>query len=77
MSDVTIYTAPNCGPCMGVKRYLQSNSIKYEEKDARQNVEYLQSLGAMSAPVLVSGDAVVMGFDLENLKRVFEFGKLP
>lgn len=77
MSDVKLYTKPGCGPCIGVKHKLQANSVKYVEEDARQHVEYLQSLGAGSAPVLVKDGALVKWWDSEDMKRVVGFGKLP
>lgn len=63
-----VYTQPNCPPCNAVKRWLTARGVDYEEKPATENLEYLASLGARSAPVVVQGTKVVQGFNPVELQ---------
>lgn len=64
---VKLYTAPNCGPCIGVKAWMRKNGVSYEELPASDHAEYLASLGARSAPVTVANDQVIVGLDIPAL----------
>ena len=52
---VTVYSKPDCVQCTATKRYLMTNHIPFEEKDALEegNNEAIKYLGYMSAPVVV------------------------
>ena len=67
---VIVYTKPNCPPCAAVKRLLTQENIQFEERDATEHAEYLQTLGARSSPVSVDGDQVIHGFDPSQLKAL-------
>lgn len=66
-----IYTSPGCGPCVATKKWLQSNNIIYEERQAHDNLDELRALGLSSVPVVVYRDHVIVGFDIKKLKEVF------
>lgn len=67
---VIVYTAPNCMPCVAVKRLLTAEGIAFEERSAPDHAEYLASIGARSAPVIVDGDQVIHGFVPDELRRL-------
>lgn len=67
---VIVYTKTNCQPCLAVKRLLTGEGIAFEERDATEHVEYLQTIGARGAPVVVDGDIVIHGFDPANLRKL-------
>ncbi len=50
---ITLYTKPNCGPCMASKRALEKIGVEYVEASGPDNVELLAELGHMQAPVMV------------------------
>lgn len=53
---ITVYTKPACGPCIATKRALEKNGLAFDEKPAIDNLEMLQGLGHMQAPVVVVMD---------------------
>ena len=67
---ITLYTKPNCQPCIAVKRYLTQSGVEYEERPAEDHPDYLSGIGARSAPVVVSGDTVICGFNPNQLKAL-------
>lgn len=67
---VIVYTKENCQPCRAVKRLLESEGIAYEERNAEEHLEYLRSVGARGAPVIVDGDRVIHGFDPAQLRAL-------
>lgn len=58
---ITLYSKPNCGPCMATGRALDKMKVTYDEQSGPDNVELLHSLGHSQAPVVVvrDGDRVV------------------
>ena len=59
--------------CNMVKEFLSQRGIDYIEYDVSQSEEAfaeLSRLGAMSTPVTVIGDEVVVGFDKKQLEEL-------
>lgn len=67
---VIVYTQPNCPPCNMVKRLLTQDGIAFEERSAADHLEYLEGIGARSAPVIVDGDKVIHGFIPDQLRAL-------
>ncbi len=67
-----IYTTPTCPWCKKTKEFLRKNGVEYEEVNVDGNQEASKELmklsGQMGVPVTKIGDAVVVGFDEEELK---------
>jgi glutaredoxin len=61
---VTLYTAPNCGPCGTGRALLSSRGIPFSEKTVSTNedIEALKRLGATSVPFLTIGGQQIKGF---------------
>lgn len=77
MRKVVIYTQEGCGPCTAEKLWLKDNGIDFEEKNIRENPQYLDEiveLGASATPATViedeNGSEVVLGFDQEKLGAI-------
>ena len=71
---VTVYTRTGCATCQAVKAFLSEKGVPFEEKDIAQDAvaaDELQTLtqGAATAPVVVIGKKVVVGFDRPELVR--------
>lgn len=50
--SIKVYTLPNCQPCRLTKRKLGDMGLEYTELDAREHVDYLDSLGFRASPVV-------------------------
>jgi glutaredoxin len=71
---VTVYTRSGCETCQALKTYLSERGVSFEEKDIVQDslaADELATLtqGAATAPVVVIGEKVVVGFDRPELSR--------
>lgn len=60
----------NCQPCVAVKRWLRLAGVEYEERDAKDHIEYIHSLGYRQAPVTVNGGKHVYGFNIAGLCEI-------
>lgn len=67
---VIVYVKENCQPCKAVKRLLDGEGVAYEERNAEDHLDYLRSVGARGAPVIVDGDTVIHGFDPAQLRAL-------
>ena len=72
--EVVIYSTPTWPWCKKAKEYLSQKEIPYLEHDVAADrdkaKEMIQKSGQMGVPVIIVGDAVVVGFDqgkLDNL----------
>ncbi len=75
MSDakVIVYTQPGCGPCAAEKEFLKKSEVDFEERDIRENPEYVKELleiGAQATPTTIIGDEVIMGFDRAKISEL-------
>ena len=73
---VTVYSKRDCGVCTAAKRFLQDRGIRFEDVEVGHDSEALQEMvdrtgGDQTVPVIVAGDQMVVGFDLDRLKQVF------
>lgn len=61
------YTEPGCAACVEAKKFLISRGIPFEERDIRENPEYLRiltdDLDSRTTPTLVLADKIIVGFD--------------
>ncbi len=67
---ITVYTQPFCGPCSAMAEYLTSKGVPFIKKDVmidEEAREEMFQLGVRSAPALVVGEEVVIGFDRERI----------
>ncbi len=72
---VILYTQPGCPPCGAEKEFLDSKGVEYEERNIREEPEYIQEmqeLGSHSTPTTVIGDEVVIGFDPEKMSDLLD-----
>ena len=71
---VTVYTRTGCATCQAVKTFLSEKGVTFEEKDILKDTVAADELatltqGAATAPVVVIGEKVVVGFDRPELTR--------
>ena len=65
MSNVTVYSKPNCPQCTQTKKKLEQKGIAFEVIDISQDkkaAHTLNDLGYRQVPVVVSGEKHWSGF---------------
>lgn len=73
MTDIAVYSMPDCEPCKATKKWLARNGIPFEERDvsaSEAHLAALQTLGYRSVPVVVAGDQHWQGFDPSRLRAL-------
>ena len=71
---IRVFSRPNCGPCMAIKRFLTGNFIPYEEATEQEAADR----GYRSVPVTeIWEDEYTMiksfpGLDMKNLTKLKE-----
>ena len=73
MSEVTVYSTPNCSYCIRLKSYLQQKEITFTTIDVSLDAQGLEKMislsGQMGVPVIDIDDGeVVVGFDKEKIE---------
>ncbi|MGG0720355.1 glutaredoxin family protein [Robertmurraya massiliosenegalensis] len=74
MSNITIYTQPDCPPCEIAKLFLKEYGFTYElrdiKKDNKARNELINKYQSYSTPTFVINDeTVITGFEIEKLKE--------
>lgn len=65
MSNVTVYSKPNCHQCTQTKKKLEQKGIAFEVIDISQDknaAQIVTDLGYRQVPVVVSGEKHWSGF---------------
>ncbi|ULO07030.1 glutaredoxin family protein [Paenibacillus sp. 19GGS1-52] len=73
--QVIVYSTAGCSDCNLVKQLLTEQGVSFEVRDVMTSTVYqeeVEQLGFMGVPVTVSGDQVVKGFNLPELKVLIE-----
>ena len=79
MKNVILYTADGCKFCEEAKTTLTTNNIRFEERNIRQNEQYLQEakdLGNRWLPIIRFEDTVLVFPKPAELKKFIESYKL-
>lgn len=74
--DVIIYTTPTCPFCKMVRKFLDDNSIEYEEKDISIDKdaqgEVIEKADMMVAPVIDIDGEIIIGYDENEMRKELE-----
>ncbi|NLY75515.1 MAG: glutaredoxin family protein [Firmicutes bacterium] len=74
MSDVTIYTTPQCPWCHKAKEFLESKGVNFEEKNVAADSEAAEKMieltGQRSVPVISKGGLYVVGYSPEQIEKL-------
>jgi glutaredoxin len=65
-SPVTLYTAPECGPCGAARNLLNARGVPFREvlvTDEAQQQELQKAVGALAVPAMLVGSTVQKGFE--------------
>ena len=73
MAKVKVYSTPRCPWCKRTKEWLKQNNIAFEDLNVAENVEARQEMvqksGQMGVPVVDIEGAIIVGFNLEKVKK--------
>ncbi len=72
---VFLYSRIGCGYCDKARRFLQEHNIPFEEIDvntSERGKDDFQKLGAIGVPILIVGDAKIIGYDEPELTKVLK-----
>ena len=70
---VTVYTKPACGQCIATRKALDAAGVDYETVDLTTDpgaLDYVQSLGYLQAPVVVTDTDHWAGFHPDRCKAL-------
>ena len=74
MSQVTVYSTPDCSYCIRLKSYLNQKGTAFTTIDVyldAQGLEKMISLsGQMGVPVIDIDGEVIVGFDKEKIDKL-------
>ncbi len=73
---VKIYTTPTCPWCKKTKEFFKENNVEYEEIDVTTNQEAQKEMidksGQMGVPVIEVDGEIIVGYDVEKLKKALK-----
>ena len=79
MSNIIVYTLPNCVQCDSTKRFLDKHDIQYNVTNLEEKPEIAKMFiekGYKTAPIVVYIDGkntdIWSGFKIDNLKKLVE-----
>ena len=76
IDEVIVYSSTTWPPCKQMKEFLSLNDIVFKEKLVDQDpdalTELVEKTGIRGTPVMITGDDVVVGFDKNKIKNIFE-----
>lgn len=70
---ITVYSAPGCAQCVGVKKSIERMGLAYKEIDIRIDSDaeqYVRGLGYQSLPVVVAGNLHFAGFRPDKIRQL-------
>lgn len=71
--NVLLYTAPACPFCVIVKKFLETNNVKFKEidisKDSKKQEEMRKKSNQTNVPVVDAGGKIIIGYNLHKLKE--------
>jgi len=73
MTEVKVYSTPECPTCKKVKRFLKENNVEYQNIDVASDGAaaevMIEKSGQMSVPVVEIDNELILGFDKKKLKN--------
>jgi peroxiredoxin len=73
MKRVVLYISDKCPHCRAAQKYLDDNDIQYRLTNAKmqRGRKELDAIGASSVPALKIGNEVMIGWNLQNFKKLY------
>ena len=73
MTNVTVFTQPNCAPCRSVKKWLTDKGVDFVERDVTVDSEALTTIGMLGyagTPVIQTESDSWIGVNLSKMKEL-------
>jgi glutaredoxin-like YruB-family protein len=74
LSEIILYSQPDCPPCEITKKFFKEYGISYIEKniksDNKARNDLINKYQSYSTPTVVVGSQVIRGFDVKELMKV-------
>jgi len=70
MGTLQVYWQPGCTSCLKVKEFLREHALEFESINVREHPDAMASLaarGVRSVPVIVRGDDLVLGQNIDDV----------
>jgi len=75
---VKVYSTPICPYCTMAKQFLKEHNIEFEDinvaKDEKAREEMVEKGGQLGVPVIEINNKVIIGFNVEAIKRELNLG---
>lgn len=76
LSEIVLYSQPDCPPCEITKKFLKEYGFSYTEKniklDKKARNELIDKYQSYTTPTVVIEDHVVRGFDIKELMHLLK-----
>lgn len=72
MTEVVVYTQPNCQPCKATLRRFQEAGVVVKELAAADYVDLLKAMGHQSAPIVMDGRKHWHGYRPDLIDKTIE-----
>ena len=73
MANVTIYSTPTCPWCKKTKEWMKENNVEFTDIDVSRDQEKVKEMmeksGQMGVPVIDIDGTIIVGFDVEAIKK--------
>ena len=76
IQDVRVFVTNSCPWCHKVKEFLQEHKIKFKEINVSENEkaaeEMVEKSGQYGVPVIDVNGKIIVGYDVESLKKALK-----
>lgn len=72
MTEVVVYTQPNCQPCKATLRRFREAGVVVIENNAADYVDLLKAMGHQSAPIVMDGVRHWSGYRPDLIDKTIE-----
>ncbi|HLD02304.1 MAG TPA: glutaredoxin family protein [Candidatus Nanoarchaeia archaeon] len=76
MTDVKVYSTPQCPWCHKAKEWLTENKVKFKDYNVAEDMKaakhMVEMTGQRGVPVIEIGEDVIVGFDEDALKKALK-----
>lgn len=74
--EITIYSMPECPPCIALKAFLKEHGIEYKDFDVEFNMDNRAKLvelsGGKKVPFVLIGEEKMLGFDEAKVRSILQ-----
>ena len=76
MASIKVYSTPTCPFCKRAKEFLRQNNFAFEDLNVAESegarTEMINKSGQMSVPVLDIDGEIIVGFEVEKIKKALK-----